>query len=613
MLYGLTVVVVRQGVRVGAGSDGGARRCPHAFDRFGYITCMREIGVAESEDLSGEEGPAPVQSSFLEALVADGVVTRVVADRVRRIQAESADRLPPVLLKLGLLSEEDLAAQLAEYSGCDRLNASDIPATRVDLPDLNASLFRTYALVPIRSVEGLLDVACWDATDAYGPRALEFATGLRVRRFVGTKSQLEQAALALYPIVGDEKRDELPADELGEEEEFSRLKDLASDAPIIRLVQRVIDEAVRARASDIHFETSESSLLIRLRMDGMLLEFERHPKSWGAPIVSRVKVMAGLNIAERRLPQDGRIRVTVQGKDIDFRVATSPTLHGESLVLRILDKQDIQLDFDALGFPSEITERVADAVRRPHGIVLVTGPTGSGKTTTLYAALSLINRPDRKILTVEDPVEYVLAGVNQVPIRPQIGLTFAQALRSFLRQDPDVLMVGEIRDRETAETAVQASLTGHLLLSTLHTNSAAGAITRLLDMGIDDFLLTSTLHLILGQRLVRCLCMKCREPYSPSEEILHRYGVIAGGQEVWYRATGCAECRETGYRGRTTVLEALPMSEAVRAAVLRREDSHAIERIASGEGMLTLMQHGLDRVRNGKTSLEEVVRVTSLT
>jgi general secretion pathway protein E len=326
--------------------------------------------------------------------------------------------------------------------------------------------------------------------------------------------------------------------------------------------------------------------------------------------VSRIKVMAGLNIAERRLPQDGRIRVGVHGKDIDFRVATSPTIHGESVVLRILDRQDVQLDFDALGFDAGLIHTLREAIARPFGIVLATGPTGSGKTTTLYAALKELNVTERKILTVEDPVEYMLPGVNQVPVKPQIGLTFAHALRSFLRQDPDVLMVGEIRDRETAEVAIQAALTGHLLLSTLHTNTAAGAITRLLDMGIDDYLITSTLHVVIGQRLVRRLCGACRTPYQPAREVRERFGVAE--ESTWFRATGCAACEGTGYRKRTTILEALPMSEGVRAKVLARADAHAIEAVAVEEGMRTMLGHGLQRVAAGETTLEEVLRVTSM-
>lgn len=548
---------------------------------------------------------------FLNALVDSSLLTPTVAERVERIRAETGDSLASILLKLGLLSEEDLAGRMASFAGCARLLPAEIPPDSIDLPGLNTSLLRIRGAFPVEVHDNQIRLACWDTTDAYVPRALEFATGLRVQRIVGTRAEIERAVERLYP--GDLAADlgTGGADEVGEEEEIARLKDLASDAPIIRLVQRMIDEAVRNKASDVHFETAETGLIVRLRQDGMLREVERHPKHLAAPLVSRVKVMAGLNIAERRLPQDGRIRVTAQGKDIDFRVSTSPTLHGESMVLRILDKQDVQLDFGSLGFPAGITSEIVRAVQRPHGIVLVTGPTGSGKTTTLYAALSVINQPHRKILTVEDPVEYVLPGVSQVPIRPQIGLTFAQALRSFLRQDPDVLMVGEIRDRETAEVAVQAALTGHLLLSTLHTNSAAGAITRLLDMGIDDFLLTSTLHLVLGQRLVRTLCTDCRQPYSPTAELLQRYGVL-GDTGPWYTALGCVECRGTGYRGRTTILEALLMSDAVRAGVLRRDDAYAIERAAKAEGMQTLTQHGITRVAAGTTSLEEVLRVTSL-
>jgi general secretion pathway protein E len=350
---------------------------------------------------------------------------------------------------------------------------------------------------------------------------------------------------------------------------------------------------------------------VRFRTDGLLREVEKQSKDLGASVISRLKVMAGLNIAERRVPQDGRIRVTAQGKEIDFRVATSPTLHGESVVLRILDRDDIALDFDALGFDADLQLLLRAAIARPHGIVLVTGPTGSGKTTTLYAALKEINTPDKKILTVEDPVEYVLDGINQVPLRPQVGLTFANALRAFLRQDPDVLMVGEIRDRETAEIAIQASLTGHLLLSTLHTNSAAAAITRLLDMGIDDYLLTSTLQVVLGQRLVRKLCAQCKEAYEPSKDVLARLSVLQESP-TWYRANGCVQCQGTGYRGRTTIIEALTLSDAIRSQVLSRSDANIIERIAIEEGMRTLFGHGLERVATGITSIDEVRRVSTL-
>jgi general secretion pathway protein E len=549
-----------------------------------------------------------VAEEFLGWLVESRAITSILAERVARVRSETADALPAILLKLGLISEPDLAKSLAGFCRLPRLDFATVPAAAPEIGLLNATFLRTREVVPLRVADREIEIACWDPLDEYVVQALRFALGANVTRCVGTREEIRRALDALYP-----PEQQPPAERPGgivEDEEVDRLKDLASDAPVIRLVQRLIDRAVLSRASDIHLESSEEALHVRLRLDGMLREVERHPKALAAPVVSRIKVMASLDIAERRLPQDGRIRVSAQGKEIDFRVATSPTLHGESVVLRILDRQDVALDFDALGFDDGLKATLREAIARPFGIVLVTGPTGSGKTTTLYAALKEINTPDRKILTVEDPVEYVLTGVNQVLVRPQIGLTFAQALRSFLRQDPDILMVGEIRDRETAEIAIQAALTGHLLLSTLHTNSAAAAITRMLDMGIDDYLLTSTLHVILGQRLVRRLCVQCREPFTPSDEVLARFSLDA--EQGWYRARGCSACQNTGFRGRTAILEALRLSDAVRSKILARADAHTIERGAIEEGMRTMLGHGLERVRTGMTTIEEVLRVTSL-
>jgi general secretion pathway protein E len=545
------------------------------------------------------------EASFFAFLGEQGRIGAVGLQRLRLVHAETADRLAAVTLKLGLMSEEDLAATMANFGGAQRYAASESPVV-MDIAGLNPQFLRAQEIVPLSADDGELRVACWDLLDEYAGRALEFVARKPVRRLVATRSQVRALLDSLYPntdvSVGS------PTNTF-DDDELDRLKDLASEAPIIRLVQRLIDSAVAARASDIHFEPSATALQVRFRLDGLLREIESQPAQLGASIVSRLKVMAGLNIAERRLPQDGRIRVTVQGKEIDFRVATSPTLYGESVVLRILDRQDVALDLDALGFDAELKSSLRAAIGRPHGIVLVTGPTGSGKTTTLYAALKEINTAEKKILTVEDPVEYVLAGTNQVPVKPQIGLTFANALRAFLRQDPDVLMVGEIRDRETAEIAVQAALTGHLLFSTLHTNSAAAAVTRLLDMGIDDYLLTSTLQIILGQRLVRKLCENCRQAYRPSPEVRARCGL---DDVACYRPVGCADCRGLGYRGRTTIVEALPLSDAVRAQVLQRADAHQLERVAVQEGMRTLFRHGMQRVQAGATTLEEVLRVTSL-
>lgn len=563
-------------------------------------------------DVAESAGIAKVsQKSFLDWLVDNQSLTSVLAERVARVQAETSDRLAAILLKLGLLSEPRLAEELTRYCHLPPLSAGAIPQQAVATSEVSVSFLRAREVLPLRADDQVLEVACWDALDDFVPPALQFASARTVSRFVGTRAEIIAALERLY---GDGRIGEGTSDSdnrLAEDAEVDRLKDLASDAPVIRLVQRIIDQAVASRASDIHLEASERALHVRLRMDGLLREVETHSREVAASVISRVKVMAGLNIAERRLPQDGRIRVGVQGKDVDFRVATSPTLHGESVVLRILDRQDVALDFDVLGFDDELKRRLREAIGRPHGIALVTGPTGSGKTTTLYAALKEINTPDKKILTVEDPVEYTLEGINQVPIRPQIGLTFAQALRAFLRQDPDVLMVGEIRDRETADIAIQAALTGHLLLSTLHTNSAAAAVTRLLDMGIDDYLLTSTLHVIIGQRLVRKLCNQCREPYEPASELFARFQ-LTGNESRWYRARGCALCEGMGFKGRTAILEAMMMTDQVRSSVLDRADSHVIEKVAVESGMRTMFRHGLERVGAGVTTIEEVLRVTSL-
>lgn len=561
----------------------------------------------------GSQAVTDRDSLFLQWLIDAGKLSAVVAERIARVQAETSDRLTAILLKLGLLSEPDLAAALCRYCDLPALQITALPVVPVEIPSLNSGFLWAREVLPLRMEADTLEIACWDALDDFVPRACEFALARKTVRYVSTRAEILRALDTLYGRQSFSSVDNSHTADIVNDEEIDRLKDLASDAPVIRLVQTLIDQAVSVRASDIHLEPSEHALNIRLRIDGLLREQATQPREFAAPVASRIKVMAGLNIAERRLPQDGRIRVGIQGKEVDFRVATSPTLHGESVVLRILDRQDVALDFGALGFAPELMSTLREAIARPYGIVLVTGPTGSGKTTTLYAALKEINTPDRKILTVEDPVEYTLAGVNQVPVRPQIGLNFAQALRAFLRQDPDVLMVGEIRDRETAEVAIQAALTGHLLLSTLHTNTAAAAVTRLLDMGIDDYLLASTLHLIVGQRLVRRLCAECSESFTPSREVCERHGLSWNSDLAWRRPRGCAACQGSGFRGRTAIIEALRMTDAVRDKVLARADAFAIEKAAVANGMRTMVQHGLERVVSGHTTLEEVLRVTSLT
>jgi general secretion pathway protein E len=550
-------------------------------------------------------GPPSDAQAFLHFACAKQWLTAETAERVWRVRTETGDGVALILLNSGLLSEERLAAAMSEWASLPLVDSVAVSSAGYASCE---PFFRTHEVVPAITAGLGHVIACWDALDDFVPRALRFAVGSTPRRVVATRSLVLRALNTLCPA-----DDEVASDggAIYEDEQIDRLKDLASEEPVIRLAQRIIGDAVAKKASDIHFEPTEAGLKIRFRRDGLLQVVETHPKHVAASVISRIKVMAGLNIAERRLPQDGRIRVSVQGKETDFRVATSPTLQGETVVLRVLDRHDVALDFESLGFDSTFERQLLESVNKPYGIVLITGPTGSGKTTTLYAALKSINTAERKILTVEDPVEYTLEGVNQVPVRPDIGLTFARALRSFLRQDPDVLMVGEIRDRETAEIAVQAALTGHLLLSTLHTNSAASAVTRLLDMGLDDYLLTSTLDLVVGQRLVRKLCVNCRELYEPSADSRRYFGLENTPLE-WHRPVGCVHCQDTGWRGRTAIVEALQLNDALRAVVLAHGDAHSLEREAVRLGMTTLNQHGLQLVNAGITTVEELLRVTRL-
>jgi general secretion pathway protein E len=540
-------------------------------------------------------------------------ISPALLQEAESIARTSGHSLLRTVAKLGLVSEPRLADALAQSTGLPRLANEQVVCDFELLRLFNPSFLKQSTVVPLRRTEVGLEVALADPTDARVLEALKFAASATIFPAVATFSAVD-AALTTLEESQPEPSSSRVSDDTLEIEDAEALRDLASDAPVVRLVQRLISEAVERKASDIHFEPRDEGLSVRYRVDGVLAEAAMESRGQRAAIVSRLKIMAGLNIAERRLPQDGRIRVTVHGRETDFRVATAPTIFGESVVLRILDRQEVALDFDALGFDADVTATIRDALSRPYGIVLCTGPTGSGKTTTLYAALRELNTTDRKILTVEDPVEYTLAGINQTHVRPQIGYGFAAALRSFLRHDPDVLMVGEIRDRETAEIAIQAALTGHLLLSTLHTNTASGAVTRLLDMGIDDYLLTSTLGLVIGQRLVRKLCSACRESFTAEAALVERFASagLADGATL-YRARGCAQCGGTGYSGRTSILELLTLAPSVQALILSHGDARIIEQEAVRLGMRTMFQHGVAKVLAGTTTLTEVLRVTRAT
>jgi general secretion pathway protein E len=574
--------------------------------------------VAQLETFAAGESH-PAREALARRLLESEKLTQSGLDRAARLADESGERLERVLAQLGLVSERDIAETIAALLGLPIAGVDDYPAEPVLEDCLNLKFLKEARLLPLADRGGNLAVAMVDPFNDYAADAAAFAADKPVTRFVAYPADFDAAFERLYgggvsqiDHISEETR---ARGDASAEEDVERIKDSASEAPVIRLVNLLIARAVEARASDIHIEPMNGELLVRYRIDGELQDVESPPARLSAAIVSRVKIMAALNIAERRVAQDGRIRFAVRGKDIDFRVSTIATIHGESVVLRILDRSNLKLDFEALGFDDELVTTVRDLLGRPFGILLVTGPTGSGKTTTLYTGLLELNTRQRKILTIEDPVEYQLGGVNQAQVKPQIGLTFASALRSFLRQDPDVMMVGEIRDLETAQVAVQAALTGHVILSTLHTNDAASAITRLLDMGVEDFLLTSTINGVVSQRLVRTLCPHCREPYEVLPELAGRMQIAPradGRPHILYRAKGCGQCGGTGYFGRSSIVEVLTMTDALRQLVLSRADTGAIRASAAASGMRSMHMHGMTKALAGQTSVEEVLRATRL-
>jgi general secretion pathway protein E len=545
----------------------------------------------------------------LEELVLErGLVAPETLGRARLVQAETGERLDSVLTRLGMVAEQALANAIATETGLSIAASTDFPAEPVLGDAVSVRFLRDVKAVPIAATDKTVDVALIDPLDPYPLQALAFALDRQIRPMVAKANDVEAALDRLYGTAAQAQADEESVDE----SDVERLKDLASDAPVVRTVNNLIARASEARASDIHIEPAEDCVRIRYRVDGALVDVETLPAQMKLPLVSRIKVMASLDIAERRLPQDGRLRVAVRGHEIDLRIATSPTIHGESVVMRILDRSNLSLDFKTLGFEDDILEQFVRVLKQPHGIVLVTGPTGSGKTTTLYASLAAINSPDRKILTIEDPIEYRLAGINQTQVKPQIGLTFAQALRSFLRQDPDVMMVGEIRDLETAEVAIQSALTGHTILSTLHTNSAAASVTRLIDMRVEPFLITSTLNAVLAQRLVRRLCPKCREAYEPTQAFLQSLlpGTDVSGVKQLFKPKGCDACGNTGFRGRLSVMELLIVDEEISSLILSRGEAREVQRSAVAHGMRTMLADGLLKSQKGLTTIEEVLRAT---
>ncbi len=539
--------------------------------------------------------------------------------KAERVQKTSlAESLPQLLVKLGLCSELDVADAFVESGHFEKVTPEQYPL-EMQLPEtVSLRFLKNYHIIGLQHTEDAMTVAMMDPEDQFTINGLRLATGKPIIAKVGLLSEID-AALDVQYGEDKSKMDKLIADsatdDLGEED-LAHLKDLASEAPVIKMVNLIMQRAIETKASDIHIEPFEQSLKIRLRIDGVLQEIDAPNVKSTAAVISRIKIMAKLNIAERRLPQDGRIKVQMIGKELDLRVSTIPTMHGESVVIRLLDKENTVLDFAALGFAGRHLQQFIDVLSQPHGIILITGPTGSGKSTTMYAALKQLNTPERKIITVEDPVEYQMEGINQIQAKPQIGLTFASALRSIVRQDPDVIMIGEMRDLETARIAVQSALTGHLVLSTLHTNDAAGGITRLLDMGLEEYLLTSTVNGILAQRLIRKLCPSCKKGTIAAPEIVKKLRLqrfAPKGDIVLYQPIGCSACSHTGYRGRLAIIEFLPMTDPIRKLIMAHEEAGTIQKLAITEGMQTLYENGLVKVIEGITTLEEVMRVTSET
>ncbi len=552
-------------------------------------------------------------------LVQKGLVQKEEIEKILSPNQRAEDLpIEEQLINAGLLTAEQFRSAAEEFFGTFFASQDDFPKEPLLFDHLSTQFMKESRFIPSRLTDKVLTVIMSNPHDYYTIDAIRLATDLEVHALAGRENEILEAiersygtgATSMEKIIEDTET--VPEYREEDEENVDHLRDMASEGPVIRLVNLIITRAIELRASDIHFEPFEEQFRVRYRIDGVLHDVESPPKRLQAAVVSRVKIMAKLNIAERRLPQDGRIMLRVKGKEIDFRVSSIPTIHGESIVLRILDKSSIVLDIETLGFPEDTMAGFVDLIQRPHGIILVTGPTGSGKTTTLYCALEKINSPDKKIITVEDPVEYQLRGINQIQVKPAIGLTFANALRSIVRQDPDVILIGEIRDAETAEIAIHSALTGHLVLTTLHTNDAPSAITRLIDMGTEDYLLSSTIIGILAQRLVRVACPYCQEPYSPTPAVLKEMkltNVDLAGLKI-SQVRGCEKCSNTGYWGRQGIFEFLKITDDIQKLILGKKDSNIIKEAARKNGLRTLREDGWLKVKQGITTISEVLRVT---
>jgi general secretion pathway protein E len=538
-----------------------------------------------------------------EILIERRQITQEDLARALELQRErTGDKLGKILVDLGFIAMRDVLSALAEQLQVPLLVLDGPPAVSPETETLSPKFLRQFKCLPVALHDHTVTLAMADPLDFETRSAVSSCTGLAVQPGIAGEQEILDAIDRYYGQKA--KNDTELATPAGAEEDLEHLRDMASEAPVIRLVNAMIAQAVEKRASDIHIEPFEKEFRVRYRIDGVLVNQDSPPRELKAAIISRVKLMAKLNIAERRLPQDGRIKIKTLGREVDLRISTLPTLYGESVVMRLLDRSAGDFyDLESLGFDKKMLSRMEYYTSLPHGILLVTGPTGSGKSTTLYSALKRINQSDKKIITIEDPVEYQMDGINQIHVNPQIGLTFAAGLRHIVRQDPDVIMVGEIRDRETADIAIRSALTGHFVYSTLHTNDAPSAITRLTDMGVENYLIVSSLVAVMAQRLVRVICTHCKAPAgtatTPEGESI----------PVW-RGAGCEQCFGTGFRGRVGIFEMMELSEELRAIIMRNEDASRINACARREGMRNLREDGWWKIRNGVTTTDEVIRVT---
>jgi general secretion pathway protein E len=551
-------------------------------------------------------------------LVERGLLPEEDLQKALALQRERKGRLGKILLDLGYVSQQDLQSVLSEQLGIPRVDPAELQEVPMEAATLPSGFLRQALLYPYRVDDGTVFIAMADPLDSDNIRAIEQLMGRKVEVRLASETAILKALDvwlgAEQPEEGLGASDSDEPSHVAEAEaaDIDQLRDLASEAPVIRWVNQLVARALERRSSDIHFEPFERQFRVRYRIDGVLYEVPAPPREMQAAITSRIKLMAKLNIAEQRLPQDGRIPLRVLGREIDLRVSTLPTLYGESVVMRLLDRSaSDRYSLATLGFPESLLRKMEHYLSLPHGLFLVTGPTGSGKSTTLYGSLRRLNTMDKKVITVEDPVEYQLPGVNQIHVNPQIGLTFAAGLRHIVRQDPDIIMIGEIRDLETAEIAMRAALTGHLVFSTLHTNDAPSAITRLTDMGVEHYLVSSSLVAVLAQRLVRVLCPDCRRPYAADGDELRKEGWQgASGPLTLYRAEGCAHCAHTGFVGRVGIFEFMELDEGIRREIVARADASTLRAAARERGMRSLREDGWLKIASGQTTVEEVWRVT---